>query len=64
MALMECERFCGRIKTCWGCSINCNTSCQWNAIPDCGNVEEWDGMMKGDISEKPGNGLLCDINAC
>ena len=53
IALSECNRYCGRIKSCWGCSIECNDSCQWNAIPECGHEEKWNGLMVGDISQKP-----------
>ena len=54
-ALMGCEVYCSNQKDCWGCSIHCtNTSeCQWNAIPDCGELQEWEGFMNGDVSQKP-----------
>ena len=54
IALTECKIFCGSKNDCWGCSIDCNQSCHWNAIPECGNQESWNGMMIGDISQKPG----------
>ena len=54
IALSECNGYCGRIKSCWGCSIECDVSCQWNAIPECGQKEKWNGEMVGDISQKPG----------
>ena len=53
-ARTKCEQYCAIEDECWGCSINCEYSCKWNAITDCGNTERWDGAIAGDISQKPG----------
>ena len=50
---LECEEYCSYQKDCWGCSVDCDTSCRWNAIPGCGNEETWEGRIEGDISQKP-----------
>ena len=54
-ALSECEKYCSWNKNCWGCSVECASNCQWNAIPECGLKRQWNGMIDGDISQKPGN---------
>ena len=54
IALTACKSYCGKANDCWGCSIDCNESCKWNAIPECGIEEKWSGLMTGDISIKPG----------
>lgn len=39
---------------CTACSVDCSlgsmTKCQWVAIPSCGTVETWAGLIPGDIS--------------
>ena len=52
-ALIECEKYCGRVERCWGCSAHTNTSNQWNAIPKCGELEKWEGLTQGDVTQKP-----------
>ena len=54
-ALMGCENFCSNISNCWGCSVHCSTigNCQWNAISDCGELQNWTGLTEGDVSQKP-----------
>ena len=54
-ALMGCENYCSNIYKCWGCSIYCSTTdnCQWNAITDCGELQNWTGLTEGDVSQKP-----------
>ena len=51
---LACEEYCSWRENCWGCSIQCSPSCQWNAISECGSVEDWNGMIEGDITQKPG----------
>ena len=53
-ALIECEKYCGRVERCWGCSAHTNTSNQWNAITKCGGLEKWEGLIQGDVTQKPG----------
>ena len=60
-ARMKCEKYCAIEDDCWGCSANCESSCQWNAIPDCGSTEMWSGMIAGDISQKPGSTNNCKL---
>ena len=45
-ALTECKEYCGEKKPCCGCSLQCNKTCQWNALTSC------DGKMR---SKKPWN---------
>ena len=52
-ALIECEKYCGLVERCWGCSAHTNTSNQWNAIPKCGELEKWEGLTQGDVTQKP-----------
>ena len=53
---MGCESYCSKHQECWGCSVDCSTAdnCQWNAIPECGAFQNWTGLIKGDVSQKPG----------
>ena len=55
-ALMGCETYCLIDQKCWGCSIHCSTpeKCQYNAIPNCGELQNWAGLMEGDVTQKPG----------
>ena len=50
----ECEEYCSTQENCWGCSVQCGSLCQWNAIPDCGVYDNWTGLIAGDITQKPG----------
>ena len=58
----QCEDYCETNESCWGCSVACgsdahmdiNAGCQWNAIPSCGDVHLWAGLIEGDISRRPG----------
>ena len=34
LALIQCEKFCGRSRSCWGCSLPDNNSLRWDAIFD------------------------------
>ena len=56
-ARSNCEEFCSWQPTCNGCSIHCTASCQYNAIPDCGKKERWNGMIEGDITQKIGTSI-------
>ena len=55
-ALSQCEKYCSDSDACWGCSVDCSLGsmdvCQWVAIPDCGTVNSWAGLIEGDISNK------------
>ena len=55
-ARKECENYCATKSSCWGCSIDCNhiDVCQFNAINQCDMEEDWPGLTKGDITQKPG----------
>ena len=53
-ALTECETYCGRIEKCWGCSAHMNNgSYQWNAITQCKDLDEWEGLIQGDVTQRP-----------
>ena len=52
MSRNECEDYCQNDETCWGCSVHCGNPCQWNAIPECGNYNDWGGVIEGDITRK------------
>ena len=54
----SCEDYCRKEQTCWGCSVHCGSPCQWNAIPECGTVKDWHGMIEGDITQKSGINLM------
>mmetsp|Transcript_58745 Transcript_58745/g.128742 ORF Transcript_58745/g.128742 Transcript_58745/m.128742 type:complete len:880 (+) Transcript_58745:49-2688(+) len=57
---MDCENWCIGNRLCWGCSVHCPSSelCQWNAIKSCGTVEHFAGKIKGDITQRIGNGTV------
>ena len=49
------ENYCVSKWDCWGCSIDCRFSCQFNAIPSCGEYEELTKTIADThISVKPG----------
>ena len=50
----ECENYCSTQRNCWGCSVNCNKTCQWNALTGCRDQRPWKGLIKGDITQKTG----------
>ena len=54
MSRNECEEYCLTQETCWGCSVYCGTPCQWNAITDCGDYDNWAGLIDGDVTHKEG----------
>ena len=47
-----CESYCDGQSGCWGCSVHCGNPCQWNAIPDCGRINNFGGIIEGDITKK------------
>ena len=53
---MGCETYCLKDQRCWGCSVQCYTpdKCQYNAIANCGELQNWAGLIKGDVTQKPG----------
>ena len=55
MSLQECETYCSKQERCWGCSIECleRGECRFNAITNCNKKENWNGLMEGDVTEKP-----------
>ena len=53
VALIECEKFCGRMENCWGCSTEEKGLQQWNAITECGDLEQETGSNYGNVSQKP-----------
>ena len=57
-ALKECEQYCSRKESCQACDIYCNKSCQFNAIPECGAHEIWEGLIDGGVSLKPGKSKI------
>lgn len=56
--LSACEAFCKGSDQCQACSVDCagdsRTQCNWNAIPQCGSVKTWEGIIPGDVSRKQG----------
>ena len=64
-ALSACEEFCALDGACQACSVDCmgfgsdGKSCvkaQWAALPACGDVKSWQGLLPGDISTKHATG--------
>ena len=55
VARNECENYCAAKEDCWGCSVDCEKNCHWNALQDCGVQEDYSGIIDGDITQKPGN---------
>eukprot|EP00750_Incisomonas_marina_P031514 INCI8217.1.p1 GENE.INCI8217.1~~INCI8217.1.p1 ORF type:complete len:885 (+),score=119.99 INCI8217.1:128-2782(+) len=55
-ALAKCEAFCQNTDECTACSVDCSLGnmkvCQWVALPACGTVNDWAGIIAGDISYK------------
>lgn len=60
-ALSECEKYCGRVERCWGCSVHTNATNQWNAISKCGVLEKWEGLIQGDVTQKPSKETMYKI---
>ena len=58
MVRNECEQYCRVEKTCWGCSVDCGNPCQWSAILTCGTLNDWGGMIEGDVTYKQGITLV------
>ena len=58
LARDDCESHCLHQQNCWGCSVDCDKNCQWNAIEDCGILESWPGYIVGDTSQKPGKSFF------
>ena len=58
----ECEQYCRVEERCWGCTVHCGSPCQWNAIPVCGKLTDWDGKIEGDVTRKQGMTLLLHSN--
>ena len=52
-ALTFCEKYCSTKSPCGACSIDCSRQCRWNALEICQEYEKWEGLIDGDISEKP-----------
>jgi hypothetical protein len=63
-ALSACESFCATDAQCHACSVDCPSNspsfphgvCQWAALPACGKVDQWGGLISGDISLKQAQG--------
>ena len=53
VAISLCEKYCAMSQKCWGCSIQGTDSFQIDAITDCGKVENWTGLIDGEVSQKP-----------
>ena len=59
-----CEEFCTTSPTCKFCSVDClghgsSPPCRWNAIPTCGDLKTWPGLIVGDVSQKLGGARHC-----
>ena len=50
----ECENYCFQKEHCWGCSVFCATLCMWNALSDCGEIQNTTGVLFENITQKPG----------
>ena len=56
-ARTHCEEFCHTNYDCWGCSVASKRYKKYklfNAIPDCGAIVNWAGLIEGDITQKLG----------
>ncbi len=55
-ALAQCEAACIADPKCSACSVDCPPGsagkCRWAAIPQCGTLNNWDGIIAGDVSMK------------
>ena len=63
-----CDDFCTTAPTCWGCSVDCSqhgkhpagkSPCRFSAIPACGNLSKWAGLIEGDVTQKVGGQRYC-----
>ena len=52
-AMKFCEKYCSTKGTCKACSIDCSRQCRCSALSVCEEHEKWEGLVDGDISEKP-----------
>ena len=53
-ALTQCEKFCGRSTSCWGCSLPDDSSLHWDAIKDKNGVNRSISNSGGTLTQKPG----------
>ena len=61
-ALKQCEDYCSASGACWGCSVDCSvpglgsdpskSRCYYSAIPACGPMLDWAGLVAGDVAQK------------
>ena len=54
LALIQCQKFCGRSRSCWGCSLPDNNSLRWDAISDEKGIKRSVSNSGGTLTQKPG----------
>ena len=67
LALIQCEKFCGRSTSCWGCSLSDNNSSRWDAITDKKGIKRSISNTGGVLKQKPGtncNRYCIDFTLC
>ena len=53
--LKDCEEYCATSQKCWGCILDCNETCHWNAIAASGQQDTINQSVQTEIYQKPGN---------
>ena len=54
LALIQCEKFCGGLTSCWGCSLPDDSSLHWDAITDKKGMNRSISNSGGTLTQKPG----------
>lgn len=54
LARIQCEKFCGRSTSCWGCSRPDDSSLHWDAITDKKRINMSISNSGGTLTQKPG----------
>ena len=53
----DCKLYCASKKSCCGCTMLCNVTCQWNALTDCERAGNVTPVREQCTSRKPGKSI-------
>ena len=54
-ALNACKDYCVMAQKCWGCTLQCNVTCQWIAITALVQENKNSGSIQTELFLKPGS---------
>ena len=55
-----CEEYCLGERNCWGCTLDCENDCKWNAITECTNFKVKE-LGEGGTTQKPGKIIILSL---